>query len=223
MEKLKFSLYFAVFLVLITGVFSATISGTIYNLNLEKLDDAVVGINTEPVQKYIAKNGTYMFNLNPGQYTMIAFKTNVENLEITQKIKIDEEGDYLLDLILFPTLREEEELLNITQFDIGDEYFEKDYTLYWIIAIIGIVVFLVIAYFILSPKKTEKKEIQQADAETGKVIEFIKKQGGRTTQKDIRKQFPSSEAKISLIITELEKKGKIEKIKKGRGNIIKLK
>jgi len=29
-----------------------------------------------------------------------------------------------------------------------------------------------------------------------------------------------SEAKISLILTELEHKGKIEKIKKGRGNVI---
>ncbi len=32
-----------------------------------------------------------------------------------------------------------------------------------------------------------------------------------------------SEAKISLILTELEHKGKVEKIKKGRGNVILLK
>ena len=42
-------------------------------------------------------------------------------------------------------------------------------------------------------------------------------------QKDIRKNFPSSEAKISLILTELEEKGIIKKIKRGRGNIIVLK
>jgi len=52
-----------------------------------------------------------------------------------------------------------------------------------------------------------------------KVLEVIKKEK-RITQKSLRKQFPLSEAKISLVITELEAKGKIEKIKKGRGNLL---
>ena len=43
------------------------------------------------------------------------------------------------------------------------------------------------------------------------------------TQKDIRKSIPFSEAKVSLILADLEHTGKIEKIKKGRGNIIILK
>ena len=32
-----------------------------------------------------------------------------------------------------------------------------------------------------------------------------------------------SESKVSLILTELEHKGKIERVKKGRGNVILLK
>jgi len=52
------------------------------------------------------------------------------------------------------------------------------------------------------------------------LMDFIRKEEGRTTQKDIRRQFPLSEAKISLMIAELEDKGLIKKIKKGRGNII---
>ena len=55
------------------------------------------------------------------------------------------------------------------------------------------------------------------------IIKIIKREGSRTTQKEIRKQIPLSEAKISLMIAELEHKGIIEKIKKGRGNIIILK
>jgi predicted HTH transcriptional regulator len=55
------------------------------------------------------------------------------------------------------------------------------------------------------------------------ILSFIKEEGNRTTQKDIRKKFPLSEAKISLMIAELEAKGKVEKIKKGRGNIIVIK
>ena len=53
-----------------------------------------------------------------------------------------------------------------------------------------------------------------------KIVDILKKEGGRATQKDIRKEAPLSEAKISLMIAELEHKGIIKKIKKGRGNII---
>ncbi len=45
----------------------------------------------------------------------------------------------------------------------------------------------------------------------------------RIRQKDLRKKFPYSEAKISLILSELQEEGKIRKIKKGRGNIVLLK
>ena len=55
-----------------------------------------------------------------------------------------------------------------------------------------------------------------------RILDFIKKEE-KTTQKEIRKHFPSSEAKISLVIAELEKKGLVDKIKKGRGNVIVLK
>ncbi|MEM4260029.1 MAG: winged helix DNA-binding protein [Candidatus Woesearchaeota archaeon] len=52
------------------------------------------------------------------------------------------------------------------------------------------------------------------------ILEFLKKEDGRANQKDIRKNFPVSEAKISLVIKELEAKGLVQKIKKGKGNII---
>lgn len=59
--------------------------------------------------------------------------------------------------------------------------------------------------------------------ELNKVVEVLKAQGGRVTQKELRKAFPLSEGKVSLMITELEHKGVVEKIKKGRGNILILK
>jgi uncharacterized membrane protein len=54
------------------------------------------------------------------------------------------------------------------------------------------------------------------------VLELIKKKK-RLTQKEIRREVPMSEAKISLVLAELEDQGKIKKIRKGRGNIIVLK
>jgi uncharacterized membrane protein len=69
----------------------------------------------------------------------------------------------------------------------------------------------------------EEEKIPEQQTDLNEVLKIIKEEGGRTTQKDIRKKIPLSEAKVSLMISELEAKGKVEKIKKGRGNIIVLK
>jgi uncharacterized membrane protein len=55
------------------------------------------------------------------------------------------------------------------------------------------------------------------------VLEEIVKAGGRITQKELRKKLRYSEAKVSLMLTDLERRGCIEKVKKGRGNVIFLK
>ena len=52
------------------------------------------------------------------------------------------------------------------------------------------------------------------------VIRIIEKSGGRITQLDLRKALPYSEAKVSLMITDLENRGIVKKIKKGRGNVL---
>ncbi|MFC1769333.1 helix-turn-helix transcriptional regulator, partial [Nanoarchaeota archaeon] len=66
-------------------------------------------------------------------------------------------------------------------------------------------------------------KLKEAEKRFNIAKEKFKKEGGRTTQKDIRKNFPQSEAKVSLMVTDLEHKGYLEKIKKGRGNVIILK
>lgn len=52
------------------------------------------------------------------------------------------------------------------------------------------------------------------------VIRIMEKNGGRMTQLDLRKALPFSEAKVSLMISDLESRGIVKKIKKGRGNIL---
>ena len=84
----------------------------------------------------------------------------------------------------------------------------------------------IIAYIIFKSKKTEesgKESGEDTEKDLNKIVEIIKEEGGRVTQKEIRKQIPLSEAKISLMVAELGHKGVIQKIKKGRGNIIILK
>lgn len=52
------------------------------------------------------------------------------------------------------------------------------------------------------------------------IIEILEKLGGRMTQKDLRTRLNYSEAKVSLMITDLEDRGLVHKVKRGRGNII---
>ena len=70
------------------------------------------------------------------------------------------------------------------------------------------------------PEAKETMQEEKFEDDLEHIIKIIKEEGSRVTQKDIRKKIPLSEAKISLMIAELEHKGIIEKIKKGRGNII---
>lgn len=56
--------------------------------------------------------------------------------------------------------------------------------------------------------------------ELEEIIDIIRSQGGRITQKDLRKRIKYSEAKVSLMLFELEKREIIQKFKKGRGNVI---
>lgn len=207
----------------LTGIVNAaTIEGKIYDFSLNKINNIVVEINTEPAQRYIVTDSTYKFNAPPGSYTITA-KTLRGKILTSEEINVRSEGEYNLDLITFIDIEEEQELLNDTELDItsGLEAIEEKSNKMLIIMIILVLTALVVFYLY---KKRNRKEIEPDETDlANKVIEIIKKEGGRTTQKQIRKAIPYSEAKISLIITELEAKGKIEKIKKGRSNVIILK
>ena len=74
-----------------------------------------------------------------------------------------------------------------------------------------------------TPASETKKEAPTSEKELEEVLSIIKNYGGRITKKELREKLPHSEAKVSLIVAELEHNGKIKKFKKGRGNIIVLK
>ena len=231
---IKKILWILVLLLIVESVLGATIHGTVYDLTLDKQLNAIVTINTVPKQTYVAKDGTYSFELSAGEYDIEAkYVKGDEVISITNElVSVKDEGDYVVDLILFPSFLEEEELLRETDIEVVDPFEEVNYFTYILIGVfvvigIGVVVFIYLKYkkLLTKVKKDIEETVQAKDvlAESKKVLDFIKQEGGRTTQKDIRMKFPSSEAKISLIISELEHKGIIKKIKKGRGNIIVLK
>jgi len=212
--------------------FAANIEGTIYDIELNTAKDVIVEIDTTPKQSFVSKNGTYSFDVPIGEYIITA---KHEQDIAQEKIIIKDDGDYNIDLILFPDFSEEVEILNESDLDVStfEETDQKNYSLFYLLGFI-IVMIILIAIIFNYKKKLETKLTQEIkeikhikkedelEADLKELVAFIKKEGGRTTQKDLRKHFPQSEAKISLMVAELEHKGKIKKIKKGRGNIITL-
>ena len=67
-----------------------------------------------------------------------------------------------------------------------------------------------------------KKPSGQLSRDEKRLLEVIRKLGGRVAQREIRKNIDWSEAAVSMTLSDLEDKGAIRKIKKGRGNVIRL-
>ncbi len=223
------------FLLFCTFTNAATLKGIIYNTNLDPESDVLVDINTLPEQRLLARNGTYSFEVPPGTYTLTAQK---EDTLIMEEVQVLAEGTYIYDLFLLPEFSEEEDLWQLTE----EELVEEEQTPFrWQYLVAGIIGVLLLYRFYRARKKygplslfrkkikeEAAKTVEQHKEELAKepgylenALEIIKKHDGRITQKELRKEMLYlSEAKISLIVTELEHKGKIEKVKKGRGNVI---
>jgi uncharacterized membrane protein len=216
---------------------AAVISGTIYDLALQKESDIVVEIDTMPQQLIVSKDGYYAFNVKPGNYTLHAYTALSESME---SITVTDDGEYVLDIVLEDKVLETLEDISLTDsgIDVSSSVPNGDGTLLkhkllWILAgsIILLAIILLMLYLLIyrrrhkhlkhvDNKSIPKREAAElVDEYEHKILNIIKKEK-RTTQKDVRKEVPLSEAKISLILTDLEDKGKIRKIRKGRGNVL---
>lgn len=218
--------YLLMILLILQFASAATIHGNIYNMELEKQNSTIVTVDSDPKQNIVSKDGTYSFELPTGTYTITARYEDEEGILSTKEtITISKEGSYVLDLILFPSLEEEEDLLE--QIEEEGSVEESNYIYYAVFAasiiLLIFIVFLVFKYRSLADKIQIEADKNDITDMADDILKFIKSKGGRVSQKEIRQNFPSSEAKISLVITELEHKGTVERIKKGRGNIIVLK
>ena len=228
-----------VLLLCVQAVSAAKISGNVYDISLEKVMDVIIEIDTSPKQKFISKDGGYSFNVPFGSYTIIAgmYRDNLLEACAQEEITITEGGEYNVDLIIFPYIGDDENLINATDIYLPEMLFDdldvlkNGYSTPKILIIIGFVLIILLTAILIGlwimrkPKKALRPTVSfiSITNELQNVVDIIKKEGGRTTQKEIRKYIPLSEAKISLMIAELEEKGILKKIKKGRGNIIILK
>lgn len=211
-----------IFILFSLNVSGAYIHGVIYDTNLDKINNAVIEVDSIPKQRILSVNGSYSLFLPPGDYTISAKYYDEIILQNTKEnISIIDDGEYIIDLFLFIDISIEEKLMDEYDFlDIESPY-KTNITPY----IIGLLVFILVITLIFlwirnNDNDLDKKISQFKDNDIEKILILLEKNHGRLTQKEIRKEIPLSEAKISLMISELEKENKIKRIKKGRGNII---
>ena len=221
-----------ILLLSILPVHAATIFGTIYDIELEQVNNVRITINTTPEQQLVATSGRYSINVPPGDYLITAEQLEAGNViaSTEETVTLTKEGSYVIDLIVFPSLREDT-LLNDSDLVIDD----MNETPSWNAAVIGLIIGLIIiligimyriTHILNRVKKSLKPEEKQQTTpkDLQQLIDLIKSNDNRITQKELRQKLPQlSEAKISLMIADLEKRGIVEKIKKGRGNIVILK
>lgn len=265
---------------------TATIHGATYASDtFEPLNYTVIYINSNPPQSLVAKNGTYSFELGPGDYVITAryYQNNTLIYSKQSTLKIEEEGNYVFDLLLYPVSESQATGViedNINNFNIVNPR-DKTKTGSSTISYLGIafVIFLLLgggyklsrmhkkkkynrsqvgklrtsgflaktlgkgidsevrsegkvgivgeAICIKEPIIESSSEIEMAalkksplSTDLRETLDVIRGHRGRISQKDLRKKLEYSEVKVSLLLSDLEKRGLIKKLKRGRENIV---
>ena len=214
-------LYLIIIIVIIFSfqVLASEITGKSYSPDLTLLKNVVVEINTQPKQ-IIVTDPSYSFTVSPGDYIIKAYYQTNEEYYLEENLTVKQEGKFSHDLILFYKLEDEDiDLPDLEDLNLTAK--KSNSTLsYIIIFIIAIIIgFFSRRLFKKEPKQEISKEIELKD-DLKQVLEILKQNNGRMNQKDLRKNLNLSEAKVSLMISELESLNKVKRIRKGRANII---
>jgi uncharacterized membrane protein len=214
----------------------ATVHGTIYDLwTFEPLENVVIKAYSGSTlrQQIFSTDGTYSLFLYSGSYTITAkyyYKGTTLMYEDEENIALQANDNLTLDLIMFPTF-EENELSDNYSIPLDEGGVEAGNVWLALGVVLVIVAAGALAFYYLKilsrrkPASAEKVEMPSARIvglpdDLGEVMDVIMVSGGRINQVDLRQKLPHSEAKVSLMIADLEDRGLVRKIKKGRGNII---
>ena len=198
-------------LLLVPGAFGAHVTGTIYAPDLSRINDSILRVNTTPEQVMVLTNGSYALDLAPGSYLVSVESGNRSDV---QRFSVAGNGSFVRDFILLPQLDVP------TAPDLGPILTPQGgrEPLAWLIPSVAVaIVALVLAGFLFARTKRSKRDYDEYERA---IIEALIKRGGRATQKEIRSEVPFSEAKASLVISDLASRGLVRKFKRGRGNIV---
>jgi len=243
MQKINYLLIILVFItiILIPQVQGARVYGSIYDLNMNTINSVVVEVNSTPRQRHVSRYGGYSFELEPGKYLIQATITqNSKTIEIAAEVVevLNFEGEYIVDLFIYPDIVLSNDQNGVTV--VRNNYITYILAFVLIMALIGLIT---TSYFLYRKKKKKNISVEyniqypreevdekvknieikvksEDDAIKKRILNLIKENNNELSQKEIRKKIQLSESKISQVISVLTKEKQIEKIKKGRKNIL---
>lgn len=209
------------FLFYVEGVYAAYIHGNIYDVSdFTIIKDCVLEVNsTSPIKKVLS-SGTYDIEVKEGCYTLhiVCYEQGIKTKEGNASLCLKEKDNITYDILVFPVIIDDvenmilhENFSDVNQYVFYTSSFNFNYIYLLFVAIIPI-----IAYYLYRRRKLHKI---LTDDSMKMLLKILKKEQ-RINQKDLVKAMRLSDAKISLMITELEREGIVKKIKKGRSNII---
>ncbi len=203
-------------IVLPTGL---AMHGVVYDILSNPVPFAIVSVYSDGAlisRSLAGANGSYYFPLSNGTYQLVAMKYGTD-LYYNETIRV--EGDQKMDVVMYEKLPYEN-LGNITipSGELQDEnLFNSSPPGVDIVRYAsGILVMLAGILLVVSSRKKAKLKDKDIDL----VLGIIKSNKGKIKQKDIVTKTGFSEAKVSLILKELKRKGIIRKKKVGREKII---
>ncbi len=228
---LKFVMILLLLLSSISVGNSAIIQGKIYSWNtFDPARNCIVTINSTPAQKIVAVNSTYSFGVPPGTYQLDVVCYDSLKLYAVEVVEVKQNGTFQIDMLAQPLIEELNVSIPEINFTIEEtpppekpEISEPGFDYLYAIIVPVLVIVALASYLKFRRKETENQVHEILPEDLNEIVEIIKKEGGRITQKELKRKTGYSDAKISLMIADLEKRGMIEKVKKGRGNIIFLK
>jgi hypothetical protein len=92
------------------------------------------------------------------------------------------------------------------------------------IGIIGVLIGIVLTVFgpsiIYRIRRIGKVRFIGVTSEEEEVLEVIRQKGGSCPQKDLYTEFDMSQAKVSLILNNLEERGLVRRLREGRENVV---
>jgi uncharacterized membrane protein len=254
-----------VFAICASLVSGAVVHGTTYEWStFEPLENTIVEVDSTPPQLRVASSGSYSFDLPEGTYTIRAeyYQGNVLEYYAEENITIVGDGDFVLDLLMFPPIEDAflYEDINFSEdlydYEEPDKITGEDDSL---VSPVAIAIFFILiagfALFLWGRRRRSESDVKGAQGEAARyeppepepeikeeglersggseesdipsdlqeVLSVIRDDDGRISQKELRARLKYSEAKVSLMITDLEDRGLVKKVKKGRGNVIILK
>ncbi|MBI4361731.1 MAG: hypothetical protein HY558_01005 [Euryarchaeota archaeon] len=202
--------------------------------NLDPIDWAIIEVyqNTTLQQRKVAEKGTYSFNLTPGSYRIVARLLRGATVELQTEENLTLREDRTHDLILLPLLDIEEGLLppNLSIETLGETRAppasRRPSTLPPLILAAAIAAALGALlgwrWWRRRPSPAPAPPPSGLPEDLQAALRILQEAGGRMNQKDLRRRLGYSEAKVSLLVADMEERKLLRKVKRGRGNILML-